>query len=58
MAFVTSESGEEVSYVGVGRVVAKGGMRGARERRVSKLKKEVEEDEGRFCEVLSIFGDQ
>ena len=58
VAFVTSESGEEVRYVGVGRVVAKGGMRGARERRVSKLGKGAEEDEGRFCEVLCIIGDQ
>jgi translation initiation factor 2D len=38
-------------------MVAKGGMRGAWERRVEAMKSDVDVDEGRFCEVLCIHGD-
>jgi len=48
----------EVRYVGVGRVVAEGGMRGAVERRKQVLDEGVDKDEGRFCDVLCIIGDQ
>lgn len=60
VAFVSAPAGDasdEVQYVGVGRMVAKGGMRGAWERRVEAMKSDVDVDEGRFCEVLCIHGD-
>lgn len=45
-----------MEYVGVGRVVSFGGVRGAVGRRAGNLRKEV--DEGRFCEILCIVDDQ
>lgn len=44
--------------MGIGRVVAEGGMRGAVERRRQVLEEGVDRDEGRFCDVLCIIGDQ
>jgi translation initiation factor 2D len=58
VAFTTASSGSEVRYVGVGRIVAEGGMRGAVERRRQVLEEGVERDEGRFCDILCIIGDQ
>ena len=58
VAFVTSlDNGLEVSFVGVGRVVAEGGTRGAVERRLQKLRADADTDEGKFCEVLCILDD-
>lgn len=48
----------EVRYVGIGRIVAEGGMRGAVERRRQVIEEGVEKDEGRFCDILCIIGDQ
>ena len=59
VAFVVSkDNGLEVSYVGVGRVAAKGGVRGAVERRTRKLKANTDDDEGKFCDILCIIDDQ
>lgn len=58
VAFVVAPRGDdsnEVQYAGVGRLVAKGGMKGAWERR-SRAREG--EDEGVFCEILCIVGDQ
>jgi translation initiation factor 2D len=49
---------EEVRYIGIGKVVAEGGMRGAVERRKQVLDEGVDRDEGRFCDILCIIGDQ
>jgi hypothetical protein len=49
---------EEVRYIGIGRVVAEGGVRGAVERRRQVLDEGVDRDEGRFCDILCIIGDQ
>ncbi|KAK8864673.1 hypothetical protein IAR55_001924 [Kwoniella newhampshirensis] len=58
VAFVASTTGtDEVSYVGVGRVVAEGGMRGALQRRVENLRGGGEREEGRFCDILCIIED-
>ncbi|WWD17017.1 hypothetical protein CI109_101453 [Kwoniella shandongensis] len=60
VAFVASTSGraEEISYVGVGRVVADGGMKGALERRVKNLtQRGGEREEGKFCDILCIVED-
>jgi len=54
---VTGTSGE-VIYVGVGRVAAGGGVRGAVERRQKVLDEGVDKDEGKFCDILCIIGDQ
>ncbi|WVO15234.1 hypothetical protein L204_102883 [Cryptococcus depauperatus] len=57
-AFVTSSSkNDQVSYVGVGRVVAKGGMKGAWERRIEHLMNNKGEEEGKFADVLCIIDD-
>lgn len=53
-----SKSVEEVRYIGIGRVVAEGGMKGAVERRKQVLDEGVDRDEGRFCDILCIIGDQ
>lgn len=53
-----SKTVEEVRYIGIGRVVAEGGMRGAVERRRQVLDEGVDRDEGRFCDILCIIGDQ
>ena len=59
VAFVVSERNErEVSYLGVGRVVARGGTRGAVERRIKNIQERKDVDEGKFCEILCIVGDQ
>lgn len=59
MAFTTvSEGGGGVAYVGVGRVVSEGGMRGAVERREKILQEGVDRDEGKFCDIMCIIGDQ
>jgi translation initiation factor 2D len=59
VGFVTSPgNGMDVSYVGVGRVVADGGMKGAWERRRLNIRDGKEVDEGRFCEILCIIDDQ
>lgn len=59
VAFVASQdNSKEVSYVGVGRVVAKGGVRGAVEKRIKHLNEKADVDEGKFCEILCILGDQ
>lgn len=59
VAFVTGEgNGTQVSCVGVGRVAATGGMRGAVERRMKHLHQGVDADEGKLCDVLCIIGDQ
>ncbi|ORY26308.1 hypothetical protein BCR39DRAFT_541242 [Naematelia encephala] len=58
VAFVTSERNDQnVRYVGVGRLVAPGGLRGAVDRHVRNLQEGKDVDEGRFCEVLCIEGD-
>jgi translation initiation factor 2D len=54
----TSGPVEEVRYIGIGRVVAEGGMKGAVERRRQVLDEGVDRDEGRFCDILCIIGDQ
>lgn len=61
VAFVTAPDGDQsdqVHYVGVGRLVAPGGMAGALERRVKALKSDGEGEDGRFCDILCIIGDQ
>jgi len=59
VAFTTaSEGGGGVAYVGVGRVVSEGGMRGAVERREKVLQEGVDRDEGKFCDIMCIIGDQ
>ena len=59
VAFVASEdNGRKVRYVGAGRVVASGGVRGAVERRMQNLEKGRDVDEGKFCDVLYIINDQ
>jgi translation initiation factor 2D len=50
--------GEEVVYLGIGRVAARGGMRGALELREKNMKDGQDRDEGRFCDILCIVGDQ
>jgi translation initiation factor 2D len=54
---VTGNSGE-VIYVGVGKVASEGGVRGAVERRAKVLDEGVDKDEGKFCDILCIVGDQ
>ena len=59
VAFVSSSKGDdEVQYVGVGRVVAAGGIRGAVERLTRHRSEGVEVDEGKFCDILCFAGDQ
>jgi len=59
VAFTTSPgNGSEVKYVGVGRVVAEGGMKGAWERRRNNIQKGKDVDEGKFCDILCIADDQ
>ena len=60
VAFTSATSGIDgkVSYVGVGRVVSDGGIKGAVERREEVLRDGVDRDEGRFCDILCIIGDQ
>lgn len=61
VAFVTAPKGDQdddVQYVGVGRLVANGGMQGAWERRDRIMRNNSDEEEGKFCEILCIMGDQ
>jgi translation initiation factor 2D len=44
--------------VGVGRVVAEGGMKGAWERRRDNIRNNKDVEEGKFCDILCIHGDQ
>ncbi|KAL1411375.1 hypothetical protein Q8F55_002331 [Vanrija albida] len=46
-----------VSYVGVGRVVAKGGLREALGRLIRHRSEGVERDEGKFCDIMCIVDD-
>ncbi|WVQ77838.1 hypothetical protein IAR50_007533 [Cryptococcus sp. DSM 104548] len=58
VAFATSPSrNDEVQYVGVGRIAAEGGMRGAWERRIQLLQGGDEREEGKFADVLCIIED-
>nr|XP_018262747.1 translation initiation factor 2D [Kwoniella dejecticola CBS 10117]OBR84905.1 translation initiation factor 2D [Kwoniella dejecticola CBS 10117] len=60
VAFVSSASNgtANVQYIGVGRVVAKGGMRSALERRIDNLRNEGgEKEEGKFADILCIIDD-
>ncbi|RSH89032.1 hypothetical protein EHS25_002694 [Saitozyma podzolica] len=58
VAFATSPSGDEsVEYVGVGKVVSRGGLRGARDRLMKHRSEGVDVDEGKFCDVMCISGD-
>ncbi|WVR06767.1 hypothetical protein IAU60_003802 [Kwoniella sp. DSM 27419] len=59
VAFVSSPSNghDDVSYIGVGRVAAQGGMKGALERRIDNLREGGEREEGKFCDVLCIIDD-
>lgn len=47
-----------VSYVGVGRVVARGGLREALERLQRHRAEGVERDEGKFVDIMCIIDDQ
>lgn len=47
-----------VSYVGVGRVVAKGGLREALARLIRHRSEGVDRDEGKFCDIMCIIDDQ
>ena len=59
ITFVTSEgNNDQVSYIGVGRVVAEGGVGGAVERRRWNLEQRRDVEEGRFCEMLCLLDDQ
>lgn len=61
VAFTTAAAGrdsEDVQYVGIGRVAAKGGMRAAVDAREKHLAEGVDRDEGKFCDILCIVGDQ
>jgi translation initiation factor 2D len=61
VAFTTASErgeGEGVVYVGIGKVVSEGGMRGAVERREKVLEEGVDRDEGKFCDIMCIIGDQ
>jgi translation initiation factor 2D len=59
VAFTTAYGDEDgVRYVGVGRIMSEGGMRGAVERREQVLREGVDRDEGKFCDILCIIGDQ
>lgn len=55
---ISQDNGSQVEYIGVGRVVAKGGVRGAVERRIQKLRNDEDTDEGKFCDILCIRDDQ
>lgn len=58
VAFVIAPQGDEsnqVQYAGVGKLVSPGGMKGAWERRG---RAKVGDEEGVFCEILCIIGDQ
>ncbi|WVQ79675.1 hypothetical protein IAT38_001775 [Cryptococcus sp. DSM 104549] len=58
VSFVTSPGrNDEVHYVGVGRVVSRGGMKGAWERRLENLNGCGDKDEGKFADVLCIIDD-
>lgn len=48
----------KVAYVGVGHVVAKGGLAGALERRVRHMNEGVDHDDGKFCDIMCIIDDQ
>lgn len=59
VAFAISSAGDEsVEYVGVGKVVSRGGLRGARDRLMKHRNEGVDVDEGKFCDVMCISGDQ
>lgn len=48
----------KVAYVGVGRVVARGGLAGALERRIRSIQEDVDIDDGKFCDMMCIIDDQ
>lgn len=59
VAFVTSPTKDDsVHYIGVGRVAAEGGMKGAWERRVNNLMDGSDREEGKFSDILCIVDDQ
>jgi len=59
VALVTDTQGDgKVSYVGVARVVAKGGLREALERLLKHRAEGVDRDEGKFADILCIIDDQ
>lgn len=59
VAFVTSPTKNNcVHYIGVGRVAAEGGMKGAWERRVDHLMDGGDREEGKFSDILCIIDDQ
>lgn len=59
VAFVTSEKNDlNVSYVGVGKVAAEAGVKGAVQRRIRKLNEDLDVEEGKFCDILCILNDQ
>lgn len=47
-----------VTYVGIARVVAKGGLKEALERLLKHRSEGVEVDEGKFADILTITDDQ
>ncbi|OXG29680.1 translation initiation factor 2D [Cryptococcus neoformans Ze90-1] len=58
VAFVTSPTKNNcVHYIGVGRVAAEGGMKGAWERRVDHLMDGGDREEGKFSDILCIIDD-
>ncbi|WVF71168.1 hypothetical protein IAT40_005966 [Kwoniella sp. CBS 6097] len=59
VAFVTSSNNQidNVQYIGVGRITAKGGMMGALERRIENLKGGGEREEGKFCDIMCVIDD-
>lgn len=59
VAFVTSPTKDDnVHYIGVGRVAAEGGMKGAWERRLDHLMDGGDREEGKFSDILCIIDDQ
>ncbi|XAO21936.1 hypothetical protein I312_100693 [Cryptococcus bacillisporus CA1280] len=58
VAFVTSPTKDDsVHYIGVGRVAAEGGMKGAWKRRVNNLMDGSDREEGKFSDILCIVDD-
>lgn len=59
VALAADKEGDgRVSYVGVARVVAKGGLGEALERLLRHRREGVDRDEGKFADILCIEGDQ
>ncbi|WWC89007.1 uncharacterized protein L201_003924 [Kwoniella dendrophila CBS 6074] len=60
VSFVTSPNNsiENVNYIGVGRIVTKGGTKQALENRINNLTNDNgEKEEGKFCDILCIIDD-